>query len=236
MAGEIHGKDTKVHIGGYDLTSYLRTADTADTTDTAESSTFGDQAKRYIAGLSDGTFTAEGVYVKAIGAVREALDSFDRVDGIAVAVWPDGDAIGKFGEALPGIQTVKSVSTDIGDLALVSMEAQSKAGIEDVVSLHPMGAEAAIGNYASVDNGASSAKGLIGYLQAPDVGTSLGVKIQHSSNGTTWVDLVSFAAVGLDHGFQRISVNGPVDRYLRAISTSITGGPATFAVAASRVP
>jgi hypothetical protein len=134
------------------------------------------------------------------------------------------------------IETSNAVTTDIGDAAKVSLAVQSSHGSEELASLHPMQAETGVQNFTGVDNGASSALGAVGYLQVPVSGTSVTVKIQHSTDNITYVDLITFAAATTNHNFQRIKVAGTVNRYLRAIISAQTAGPSTFAVGVGRAP
>jgi hypothetical protein len=87
---------------------------------------------------------------------------------------------------------------------------------------------------ASVDNGASSAGGLSGFISAMSLASgSVTVKIQHSTNDSSWSDLVSFTAI-TGQTAERISVTGTVNRYLR-ISTSGTFSNLVFVVSANRL-
>ena len=72
------------------------------------------------------------------------------------------------------------------------------------------------------DDGASSSNGLSAYIQMVDISSGTPtVKIEDSTNGSSWADLVSFAAVanGNEPSFERVTVSGTVNRYLRITST-----------------
>lgn len=243
MAGEVHGSRTRVHAAGFDLTRNLRSASTEETFEVPESTTFGVDAKAYAPSpIADGTFSAEGLYDLSDGQVRRALEAMAGVNDALLSVWRDTDAVGKPGEGLAGIETAKSVSTEIGDLAMISMEMQSSLGVEDLVSLHPMTDEAAgAPTFAGVDEGTATTDGAAGYLQAwkAPPGVTLDITVQHSTDGVTWVDLIVFGQVAgaaqFSPRFARIVVPGQVERHVRAIAT-VAGGPATFAVAICREP
>lgn len=86
---------------------------------------------------------------------------------------------------------------------------------------------------ASFDSGAGTTNGLQAYLHVTSfTGTSVTVKIQHSTNNSTWSDLVSFTAA-TGKGTERKTVAGTVSRYLRVV-TSGTFSDATIAVNAVR--
>lgn len=237
MAGETHGSKTKVFAAGYNLSKYFQSASAEDSIETAEVSTFLDLAKRYIAGLEDGTVSFEGIYSSDTpGGIRDALRTALGATPRPVCVMVEGDAIGVNGDALSALKTAKSVSSEIGDAVKTSVELQSNTGLEEIVSQHAMVSEAASANFAEVDNGASTVKGGVGYLQVPTVTGTLTVKIQHrAADIDPWVDLITFAAVTTARSAERIAVAGTVQRKVRAIATIVTG-PATFFVGFGRRP
>jgi hypothetical protein len=72
------------------------------------------------------------------------------------------------------------------------------------------------------DDGASSTNGLAAYLQMVDINSGTPtVKIEDSTDGSSWADLVSFTAVanGAEPAAERVTVSGNVNRYLRITST-----------------
>ena len=56
------GKDTKIYVNSSNYSSYFNNADATRTADTAESTTFGNSAKTYIAGEKDGTVSLTGFF------------------------------------------------------------------------------------------------------------------------------------------------------------------------------
>lgn len=76
------------------------------------------------------------------------------------------------------------------------------------------------------DNGGSTAFGAQAYLQLTAfTGTDITVKIQHSSDGTTWADLMTFAQVTAAPSAQRISVSNAttVNEFVQAVAVSTAG-------------
>jgi len=89
---------------------------------------------------------------------------------------------------------------------------------------------------SSKDDGASTASGIAGYLQIIDIASGTPtVKIQHSSNDSSWSDLVTFSAVanGAEPAFERKEASSTVNRYLR-ITTTGTFTDLDFVVAYRR--
>ena len=79
-----------------------------------------------------------------------------------------------------------------------------------------------------------TSNGGVAYLNVTGVtGTSpnIVVKVQHSTNNSTWVDLATFTAATAI-GAQRIPVSGTVNRYLRTLWT-VTGTTPSLTFTAS---
>ena len=86
------------------------------------------------------------------------------------------------------------------------------------------------------DDGASSSSGLAAYIQMVDINSGTPtVKIEDSTNGSSWSDLVSFSAIadGTEPKAERVTVSGNVNRYLRITSTG-TFSNAKFVLAYRR--
>ncbi len=234
-----HGSKAKVYANGYDLSGFLKQFSVSAKADAHEASTFGDTAKDYIAGLKDATLSAEGVYDGATGAIDAILEAALGDDSSIWTYFPQGEsAVGDDGYGFDAVTTGYEVSTPVNDVAVISTEAQGKTGAERVDSLHPLGAETVTGNGTSLDNTASSTNGGAAYLQvtaASGTTPSLTVKIQHSTDNSTWVDLITFTAVTAANQAERKAVTGNVNRYIRATWTiSGTGPNFTFSVAFGR--
>jgi len=88
-------------------------------------------------------------------------------------------------------------------------------------------------NGATFDGGAGTSGGALAVLQVSSVtGGGVTVKVQHSTDGSTWADLATFTAASSTTS-QRVTVAGTVNRYLRATWTQ-TATSASFAVTLSR--
>ena len=83
----------------------------------------------------------------------------------------------------------------------------------------PKQTDASATNSTSVDQTAGSSAGAVGYLQAVSIGSGTAtVKIQSSTNNSTWSDLITFTAVTAQTS-ERVAVTGTVNRYVRVITT-----------------
>src|SRR5262249_50894233 len=124
------------------------------------------------------------------------------------------------------------------NVIMSSAEIQSSSGLGYGVILQPLAALTTTGSGALVDNGVATTKGGAGHLHITAfAGTTptIAVKIQHSVDGTVWVDLITFTTATAEFA-ERVEVTGTVNRHLRAIRTiGGSGGPSfTTAVAFAR--
>ena len=116
----------------------------------------------------------------------------------------------------------------------LTVETTPNDGVDHGRVVHAHTAETATGNSTSVDNGASSTNGGVASLHVTAVtGTtpSLTVKVQHSSDNSTFVDLITFTAANAA-GSQRRTVSGTVNRYVRETHT-LSGTSPNFTYAAA---
>ena len=238
MATFQHGKDAEVFWNGYDLTSYLKTAGVERSCDTAETTTFGNDDKTYVAGLGDATFSAEGLSDQTSPGSDEILNTALGVESAEVSYYPEGDTIGNFGHALQGQETAYSVTSPVSDVVSVSCSAQSSVGSERVVSLKALGQVTASGTATAVDSGAASSGGFAAYLHNTGVVSgTVAVKIQDSADDSTYADLTGGAFTDLTAGTtsERISGTANPRQYVRLVHTN-AAGTATFQVGLSRNP
>ena len=227
----VHGSSARVYVNGFDLSAFLKNVSSAAEIEAHDSTTFGATAKTYVPGLEDATLSADGLFSGAVGATDEVFHAALR--GRTPVVWswlPSGDVDGGFGYGFLALETSYEIESPVDDLVSVSAEAQSNAGRERVQVLAPLSARTATGNGTSRDNAAATTAGGVGYLQVATVSgatPSLTAVIQHSVDGTTWVDLITFTAVTVSNRAQRVAVAGTVNRHTRVIWT-ISGATPSF--------
>lgn len=237
-----HGSGTKLFWEGYDLSTYSREATSEGTADVAETSCFQQTSKTYLAGLKDGTFSAGGIYDAAAGASAQVLESILGLASAEILHLPEGDTAGKLGIGLQTVETKFSVNSPVNDVVAWSAEGQSSVGIEPVTMIQALAAQTTTANGTGTDNGALTSLGASAYLMVTAMsgtgGPTLAVKLQHSTDNITYVDLITFTTVTAANKSERKAIPaGTVNRWLRAIWTITGTTPSfTFTVAASRQP
>ena len=236
------GAESRVYANGRDLSDYLTEFGVSVSIDALDKTTFGSArvsgAKSYHPGLVDGQLAGAGFF----DADTVNTDAVDDVLGAAIAsetifcYFPSGDAVGSDGYACPAIKTSYGVSEPVAELGKVSISGQSDVGRERVESVHELSQETVSGNGDTVDDGASSAAGGYAYLQVTDLTNpaTLDVKIQHSADGSAWVDHTAFTQVTAKQVAERIELDGTINRYVRCVWALSASDAATFSVAVGR--
>lgn len=232
------GKSTQVFHGLSDLSAYFSSVDITANQDLLDTTTFGvtGGGRTRIPGLKDGQVSLNGLADFAASAIDVILSATIGAAGAAVVtILPNGGTIGNRVAMLNARSGSYQLTTPVE--AVVSTTAALQAdgsGIDFGVSLHALGAEVGVVNSASVDNAASSANGGVGHLHVTAATvTTITIKIQHSTDNSVWVDLISFTAVTATVA-ERLAVTGTVNRYTRAMISVFTGTTLTYAVAFSR--
>jgi len=228
-----HGKSAKVFANGYEMSPYLSSFTSSGESDTADVSTLGTNAKAYIPGMKDATFSAEGFFAK------NDIDTFASGQLGQETNWTMilSDVLGGQGFGERCIETTYEVGAEIGGAVAVTIEGQSVVGLERVRVLHPLAARTATGNGSSVDNGSSTSGTFALYVHVTaKSGTSspgLFVTLQHSSDNSTWTDVATSQQFVAANQSQRLTATAsPLYRYTR-VRWTITGTTPSFTFHAS---
>lgn len=233
-----HGKNTKVLVGNYDLSSYLNEASISQSVETGDVTVFTSTAKSYIVGLADGTISMSGMFDGAANAVDEVLSAYlGDANGDVITVAPEGLAHSRRVKSALTLSTSYEISSPVADVVSVSAEAQVTGGVGQAISLRDLTSATTTGTGTALDNTASTANGGAGVLHVTANAHNAGAtfKVQHSADNSTWADLVTFTVVSTTAlANERIAVTGTVNRYLRASHTLAGTGGITYHINFSR--
>jgi hypothetical protein len=238
------GIDASVIFNQFDLSTYFKTANASADAELLDATPFqatnGD--KVFVTGFTDGQLSLEGFF-ESDSVTQDAVDDvLNSVIGGATkqiaTVSPEGaGTLGNRCYCIEADTTNYTVNSPATGLIMSNANLQSSGGLGYGRILQVLGEVTTTGNGTSVDNGAASTNGGAGHLHITSFGastTDIVVKIQHSTNNSTWVDLITFTTA-TDETFERVEVTGTVNRYLRAIRTVSGASPAvTLAVAFAR--
>lgn len=233
----VHGKNARVYVDQYDLSSTLKKADPSATVDKHDTTCFGANSKTFDPGLKDGTLALSGLFTGTAGETDQVLqNALGSSTGNVVSQFPNTDAIGYPARLLKARETSFKCNQAVADLVMVDGEIQADGGIQFGVSLHAKGTETGAGSSASVDNSASSATGWTAHLHVfAFSGTNITVKVRDSADDITYADLCTFtAATGVTaERKQGATSTAAVARYVKE-TRSGTFSSCSYAVAFAR--
>lgn len=234
-----HGKGTVVLSNEFDLSAYLNSVTATNGVEVPETTTFGSNDRSYIAGHLEGTVSFDGLFDGSADAVDEILtDALGNDTYATMTVSNDGSGLGRRATMLSAVESSYEISSPLTDVVSVSGGANANGGLDYGVWLGCLTAITTTSTGTSVDNSASSLNGGVGHLHitANTRSTTTVAKVQHSTDNSVWVDLVTFTTIGSNTlTSQRVEVTGTVNRYVRALVTPASGtGSITFSIAFSR--
>lgn len=249
-----HGSVANLLANGYDLSEFFNSIDAGGGTGQLEDTGFGPigsppVAKSYIPDMGDATLKCTGKYVidttglspdKVADVIEAALgaESAGSKANIPVTYLPLGDGFGLSTFEILSTITTWNVTSPVN--AIVSCEAdfQSSVGSRRGKVLQPAQPATGTVNGATLDAGAlydaTKWKGISANAHVLSAGAGVTCKVQHSTDGVTWVDLVTFTVRSADHQAENQQVLGTVNRYLRA--QVVAASTATVHIAAGRIP
>jgi hypothetical protein len=243
----LHGTKARWYLESIDASGYVKEVAADLSIDTAETTTLLSGGKEYIVGLPAAQLSTDGYFDGNVATDATSfsfyVESLVGLTNKRVIYLPQGDGLGNVGYGFNGMLDKQSIKTNKGDVGTATLEFVSTTGsLERGNVLHPLGAEVATNNTAGVDSTlvSGSTNGGVAYMITTAVtgtgGPTNTVKVQHSTNNSTWADLATFTAQTAV-GSQRIVVASgtTVNRYLRAQWTIAGTTPSfTFAVLFAR--
>lgn len=241
----VHGSAAELFAPGYDFGAFVREATTDSKTDEHDTTVFADNGnKTFILGLREGELTAEGLWM-GTPSVTDDIDPLVSAwlgdEDLPWLYMPAGDTFGLPARLLQGHITTWKIDGSVKDVNKFSLAVKSSlntGGIEPVL-IHRALATAGTGTDVAgtaIDNGAATTNGGVGYvINTAYTSGANAVKIQHSTDNSVWVDLVTFTSIGAANVVERIAVapGTTVNRYTRCIHT-ITTTAKTYACSFGR--
>lgn len=243
-----HGKNIAVFADQYDVGQYFNEMSAGASVDTGETTAFGTPggAKTYVTGIEDGTVSTAGMFDGTALAVDEYLSGVvgSGTDIVFTACWEGLAAIGYRATLCSTQETSYEVTSPVADVVSIKAEWQGNGGLDQGVVLagrQAFGGTGASVNNTAVDNAAASTNGGVAHLHVTANARTAAstVKVQHSTDNTTFVDLVTFTAVGASPALaaQRVVIapGTTVNRYVRAqVSPGGTTNTVTVTVSFAR--
>jgi hypothetical protein len=246
-----HGKTTLVLVRHHDVSRFLNDSTVSDEIEANETTTYGQGAKLYMAGLEDVTLSVSGLYDggdDGVDGVDQILEQALHGDEL-VPVLVVSDSPGLHGRRcafFDSVTTTFETSNPVGDVVTISGEFQGSNGTANGLILSSRDAvtnqaDDVIGDetFESVDAGdypTSRFRGVV-HVLANDRGGTMTFQFQQSA------DDVTFAAVGDpitvpagEVGVFKVELDTEVERYLRLdVTAAGTTGSATIVAAGARL-
>ena len=236
-----HGKSTKILVNEYDLSTYFQDTSFASSIETAETTTYGvtGGAKTYVVGLDDATISLSGLFDGDANAIDEVLTGIlgSSTDVNFTIAADGGMTLGARCISGQSIETKYDLKSPVADVVTASADFQVDAEASRGVILAPLSSVSATSTGTSVDNGASTTNGGVAVLHvtANTRNGTIIVKVQHSSDNSTFADLVTFATVATTtktSEYVSVALGTTVNRYLR-VSYTVAGSTGSATVAAT---
>lgn len=241
----VHGKDARVYLGSRDISSDLSSIEVSGTIDTHDVTTFGSNDWReFDAGIGSWEASVSGFYqtntgltVSTIERQFESLIGSNSVGAAVLSVYmEDADGVGDSGFLCSeGVNNKFSIPVSVADVTKISGTIQGNGRMSlDARLLKPLGVISTTTTGTSYDATAASTSGGRGNLHVTAAtGTGGTVKIQHSTDNSTWVDLITFTAATAATSETK-TCTGSVYRYLRYQATINATSSLTFVVGFGR--
>lgn len=228
----LHGSQTAILLDGFDLTSFFKEFHMEASVNMLDATVFGNSSRVKVPGLKDGKASGmafhdptlvTGSWVVLSGKYGASTPGSSGPAAVTLA--PSGFALGNrvqmgyFDEASLAFQSM------VEGLEMITFNGESdQDAIDYGFSLHALAAEVGTVNGSSVDNAAATANGGVGVLHVTAIAggaPSVVIKIQHATDNSTWIDLLSFTASTVANTVQRIEVAAAttIRRYLRIVCT-----------------
>jgi len=207
---------------------------------TSEVTTLPESGAKFVPGLMSGSVTVRGPQDSTGQSLHAQIAAAIGVDNAFLAtICPDGTALGSFAMTVLGDVSEYAIDASVSDAVGFTMTAAADESVDMGFLVHGLTAETVDGNGTAVDRGVgvTTTGGGVGVLSVTAFTglTSIGVKIQHSTDNVSWFDLITFTSVTATATAERkfLAAGTTVNRYVRAV-TDVTGtGSATFLVALS---
>lgn len=225
MQGAVSSHRARILAGRYNLSQYVRRLSPAGAQDCLPSTTLTDDHHTYQLGLKSGVMALEGFYRRndVTGTLEDVFAGLPQT-GIIVTGFPEGFTAGNRAYLLLASDRSYTADTVINDLIKTSIQMSSQKGaLEPGLSLHDLIAETGTGNGPTVDRLAGTTNGGVANLHVTAIAgaaPSVTIKIQHSTNGSTWADLDTFTVItGLTEERREIAPGTTVNRFVRYVVT-----------------
>jgi hypothetical protein len=231
-----YGSGAKLLVNARNLTPFIKEGTVSASLEVPETTTWGKSDKEYLpGGIGDITASFDGLHSKSTATADTITNYLDAALGgstnFVTTFGPEGDSTGRWAYLFSAIETKLDVDAPAKDVVGVAFDMQGSGGLDSGVWLRPLSTRSSTAsNSAVVCAGSTTLGGTTGggvghlHITVASTVTSITTKIQHSTSGSTWADLISWTSTA--ETVQRSTVSGTVKEQLRFTISSYTGGAA----------
>lgn len=230
-----------IFVNGFDLSETLKSIEeTADVNMLDNTNFTNTGAKTFQPGLNERRVSGEGYFAynssdDGFSIDKLYSDAFDSSATRLLTYCTEGAVtVGDIAVMMNTKQASYSVNQIPGELIMVNFEAVASAatGLNPYARGVWLMSQTVTGavNGSTYDNAAGST-GYLAQIHNTNADGTATVKVQHSTNGTVWADLIDFGAFAALTADQSFDTAASVNRYVRAIVTAIGGTTAKVSVA-----
>jgi hypothetical protein len=232
----VHSKASRVFLNAVHQSAQITGYSVQGSRAYGDTTALADEGNRYTPGLRSGSLTVNGNFNADAAALDVTFQAAMGTDNSALwTVCPNGYALGSPCFIVNSDPQGYDITASVADTVTVALDSMPDDGVDRGIVLHTLEAETSDTNETSVDNSAATSNGGAASLHVTAYSglTSAALKVQHSTDNSVWVDLVTFTSVTATT-YEHKTVTGTVNRYLRA-TTDVTGtGSVTFVAAFAR--
>src|SRR3990167_11432794 len=236
-----HGKGIQPLVDEKDLSNFLREVSVSADMETRDITGLADLDRVFLSGPKDATVSFDGLFAASTTAADDIANYLDGAFGGSTKQVITVDLERSTGGRALMLRVDDSsydVASPMDDLVTVAVDAQASDGYAGGRMLRPLLAATATGSNGNIlTSGTTTVGGTTSggvghfHLTAASTITSLTAKVQHSTTGSTWADLITFTAATAET-FQRSTVSGTVKERLRSTISSFSGGAGKSATCA----
>jgi hypothetical protein len=242
------GRATAVLVGSQDMTGVLKDSTYDATAGTDDVTTYGNDDVVLLPTQRDAQMSLTGladVNSTGVASINDAVAALAGSTAVTPVTWygDGGQTIGRAVRLMSGIVTGANVGSPAVGAVTAQTNLKGTGGPRMGWSLRVLGARTSTGSGTGYDTSTNAqivarrAGGATAHLHITSVTSTTAlsavVKVQHSSNGSAWSDLITFTAAAAV-GSERKTTTTAVKQHVRETLSTLTGSTnksITYAVA-----
>ena len=228
-------QNSKLYVNQFDLSTYSTDVSIGGGRGLNEITTFGDSGAKFHPTNQTESLSWSGFYDSTATSGPDAVLGALRTSSTAAVVsyFPAGDTIEYIGEGIPeGFVNTYEIGSSVGSVVTATSTIDAGNRHRTKVAA-PYATVTATTTGTSIDDAAGTTSGIRWFYHVFALSGTWTLKLQHSSNNSTWVDLVvsSVSAIGA----YSAESTGTFNRYVRSNATLSGSGSITYGISYTRL-